>query len=56
MLDIDAIVNKVRHKRSTQIIHKKYICEKCNKTIVKNLPRLHNTVPQCSCGEQMKES
>jgi len=56
MTDIGLIVNKVRRRRATQIISKKYTCEKCNKTVFKNLPRLHNTVPQCSCGEQMKES
>lgn len=56
MTNIGAIVNKVRHTRQTQIIKKRYVCEKCNKTVIKNLPRLHNTAPQCNCGEQMKES
>ncbi len=56
MTDIGLIVNKIRHRRATQIISKKYTCEKCSKTVFKNLPRLHNTAPQCSCGEQMKES
>lgn len=56
MINIGAIVNKVRHTRQTQIIKKRYVCEKCNKTMIKNLPRLHNTAPQCTCGEVMKEN
>lgn len=56
MVDVEAIVNKVRHARSTQIIKKRYVCEKCSKTVIKNLPRLHNTAPQCACGEVMKEN
>ncbi len=55
MTDIVSLVAKVKNQRVSQLIKKKYHCEKCNKSMIRLLPKLYSGVPQCSCGEQMQE-
>lgn len=55
MADIEILVAKVKNQRVSQLVKKKYHCEKCDRSMVRILPMLYTGTPQCSCGEQMKE-
>lgn len=54
MTDINIILEKVKKKRNSKSITRIFICDKCNKTMIKILPLLNNPETiKCSCGKKM---
>lgn len=54
MTDINTIVANVKKKRNSRSVTRKFICDQCNKSVIKILPPLHNPETiKCSCGKEM---
>lgn len=47
---ITSVIEKVKRKRNPTL-NKKFFCGKCNRTVLKTLPKLYNPdIIKCSCG------
>jgi len=47
---IKSVIEKVKRQHK-EMINRTFFCEKCNRTVLKTLPKLYQTdTVKCSCG------
>lgn len=52
--NIKGVIEKVKRQHK-EMINRKFFCEKCNRTVLKTLPKLYNPdTVKCSCGCELK--